>query len=87
MEYSGAGELSWLKLDPRQGAEGWRVWGLDGEEEEEGKTLLEGAQWGQCLCPRPRGRYLGSELSETDLGGSYGADPLEWKPICHCNET
>lgn len=47
-----AGELrvgSWVerglleKLGPRQGFKGWRVWGLDREEEGR-KALLEGAQ-------------------------------------------
>lgn len=56
------------KLDPQWGLEGWRAWGLDREEEEEGKTSLEGAQWDQsqghslfihlsiqCLCSSPCG--------------------------------
>lgn len=42
-ESSGQAQLVEAGTSARQGVEGWRVWGLDGEEEEEeGKTALEG---------------------------------------------
>lgn len=46
------------KLNPQQGLEGWRVWGLDSEEEEEGKALLEAAPWDQSQGGQPSYSFI-----------------------------
>lgn len=59
-----SGQAQWVeqglleKLNPQQGLEGWRVWGLDSEEEEEGKALLEAAPWDQSQGGQPSYSFI-----------------------------
>ena len=110
MEYSGQQSSGWAqsvekgllgKLDPQQGLEGWRVWGLDREEEGEERHCWKGPSGIKVkevsrVIPslfihhwrsRPCGGHLDREVWEVSCCLFLWDLPSGVKPLCLHHKT